>query len=156
MALTKRVIPVAQELVFAVLSDPPSYDAFVVGTKAIRRFDPRYPEPGTAFAHTLGFGPLFLRDETRVERVEPPARLVLRAFMRPVGVTRVDFRLAPSGGGTLVTVEEYPIDGPLSRVWSPPLEVAMWLRNLVTLVRLQRLARRRAEQVELEFSRHRA
>jgi uncharacterized protein YndB with AHSA1/START domain len=149
MARTKRLIPAPPEHVFAVLEDPPAYEAFVVGTKAVRSFDPRYPERGSAFHHTLGWGPFFLRDQTRVLEVDPPSRLLLKAFMRPFAVNRVDFRLTPEGEGTLVEVEEYPIEGPMSKIWCAPLDGLMWLRNSLMLIRLERLARRRAGQASL-------
>ena len=152
MTQTRKLIDAPPEHVYAVLSDPPSYDRFVVGTKAIRHFDPRFPEPGSTLHHTVGAGPLILRDHTRVERADPPKRLVLRASMRPIAVNRVDFRLVPESGGTTVTVEEYPLDGPLSRIWSPPLEGLMWLRNMLMLLRLERLAKRRAEQAQMPGS----
>ncbi len=146
MALSKRLIPASPEHIFTVLSDPPRYASFVVGTKAIRRFDPRFPETNSAFHHTLGLGPFVLRDETRVIAVEPPTRLVLKAFMRPFSINEVDFRLTPHDDATLVVVEEHPIEGPAKKVWSPPLEAALWLRNKELLRRLERLAKRQAEQ----------
>ena len=152
MARSKRHIPASPEQIFTVLSYPPRYAYFVVGTKKVRHFDPRYPEENTAFHHTLGLGPLFLRDETRVLAVEPPTRLVLKAFMRPFAVNKVDFQLTPEEDGTLVVVEEYPLEGAAKKVWSAPLEVAMWLRNKELLRRLDRLARRQAEQSAMDGS----
>lgn len=149
MAISKRLIPVPVDHIFTVLSDAPRYASFVVGTKRIRHFDPRFPEENTAFHHTLGLGPLFLRDETRVVRVEPPTRLMLKAFMRPFAINEVDFRLTPQEERTLVTVEEHPVDGPATKIWSLPLDAVMWLRNKVLLRRLERLAKRQLKQAAM-------
>lgn len=112
MARNRAVVDAAIETVFAVLSHPRTYDEFVVGTKRIRRFDPRWPEVESVFHHTLGVGPLILRDLTRVLGVSEPDRLVLRAQIRPFSVNCVTFTLRPQGDGTEVEVEEHAIEGP--------------------------------------------
>jgi hypothetical protein len=83
----------AADTVFAVLSDPRAYANFVVGTKRIRYFDPTWPEPGSAFHHTIGTGPVMLRDTTRVVEVEEDRRLVFDAGVGPIGVSRIVFTL---------------------------------------------------------------
>ena len=143
MAVNTIVVAVPPEAVFAVLADPAAYGAFVVGSKHIRRFEPTWPEVGSVFHHTLGMGPLVLRDLTRVEEVEDGRRLVLRAQMRPFSVNRVAFTLRPSGEGTEVEVEEHAIEGPVALVWNPLFEAAMALRNQEMLRRLKRIAERR-------------
>lgn len=149
MARTSRRLSAPVEAVFSVLSHPPNYGYFVVGTKTIRRFDPRWPQVDAVFHHTVGLGPLFLRDKTRVFKVEPPDHLILHAGMGPLSVNLVDFRLSPDPAGTVIVVEEYPIRGPLAKIWSPPLDAAMWLRNFLMLRRVERLAQRRAELAHL-------
>lgn len=146
MARNRRVVAAPVATVFAVLSDPRTYDDFVVGTKRIRRFDPRWPEVKSVFHHTLGIGPLILRDVTRVTEVVEPDRLVLRAQMRPFAVNRVAFSLRPSDGGTEVEVEEHAIEGPAAAVWNRALDGVLWLRNKEMLRRLGKVAERRAEQ----------
>ncbi|MBW3556212.1 MAG: SRPBCC family protein [Actinobacteria bacterium] len=136
-------MPASLATVFAVLADPRRYDEFVVGTKRIRRFDPRWPEVGSVFHHTLGMGPLVLRDLTRVVEVTAPHRLVLRAQMRPFAVNRVAFSLNPEGEGTVIEVEEYAIEGPAAALWGPALDRLMWLRNQEMLRRLDKVAQRR-------------
>lgn len=146
MATNRTVIPVPVETVFAVLSDPRTYDEFVVGTKRIRRFEPTWPDKGSEFHHTLGVGPFILRDLTRVEEVDEPLRLVLRAQMRPVAVNRVAFALRPVEDGTEVEVEEHAIEGPAAVLWNPAFDGLMWLRNQAMLRRLTRVAERRLAQ----------
>ncbi|HEX6595886.1 MAG TPA: SRPBCC family protein [Acidimicrobiales bacterium] len=147
MATNRTVIPAPVETVFAVLSDPRTYDEFVVGTKRIRRFEPSWPDKGSEFHHTLGIGPLILRDLTRVEEVDEPLRLVLRAQMRPLAVNRVTFALFPTDhGGTEVEVEEHAMEGPAALLWNPLFDGLMWLRNQEMLRRLTRVAERRLAQ----------
>ena len=153
MAVNKTVVHAPPEAVFAVLSDPAAFGAFVVGSKHVRRFDPTWPEPGSVFHHSLGVGPVVLRDVTRVEEVEEGRRLVLRAQMRPFAVNRVAFRLTPSEEGTEVEVEEHPIERLAATMWNPALDRLMWLRNQEMLRRLKRLANRRwARQLEVAAS----
>lgn len=146
MATNTTVIEVPPETVFAVLSDARTYDQFVVGTKRIRRFDPTWPEVGSEFHHTLGVGPLILRDLTRSMERDGERRLVMRAQMRPLAVNRVEFVLRPKDGGTEVEVEEHAIEGPAALLWNPAFEALMWLRNQEMLRRLKRVAERRLAQ----------
>ena len=144
MAVNTATIDAPPEAVFSVLSDPASYAAFVVGTRTIRRFDPRFPEQGSEFHHTLSVGPVpIVWDLSRVEEVADGRRLVLRAQMRPFAVNRVAFTRRPAAGGTEVEVEEYPIEGPAALLWNPAFEALMALRNAEMLRRLRQLAERR-------------
>jgi uncharacterized protein YndB with AHSA1/START domain len=144
MAVNTAVVEAPPETVFSVLADPPSYASFVVGTKTVRRFDPRFPEQGSEFHHTLSFGPVpVIWDLSRVEEVADGRRLVLRAQMRPMAVNRVAFTLRPVEAGTKVEVEEYAIEGPAALLWNPAFEGLMWLRNQEMLRRLTALAERR-------------
>ncbi len=147
MSVNRTFVAAPPQTVFAVLSDPPSYARFTVGTKRIRRFDPRWPDVGTTFHHTLGVGPLILRDLSRVVELEAGRRLVLRAQMRPLAVNRVAFSLrARDGEGTDVEIEEHAIEGPAAAVWNPVLDGLMWLRNQELLRRLKKVAERRAQR----------
>jgi hypothetical protein len=153
MACNTALVGAPPQVVFSVLADPPSYAKFVVGTKRIRRFDPRWPDPGSAFHHTLGLGPFILRDLTTVAELDEPRVMVLRAQMRPFAVNRVAFRLTPGEEGTEVEVEEHPIEGLAAAMWNPAMDRLMWLRNQEMLRRLKRLAeRRRARQLEVAAS----
>lgn len=140
MSRNRTLVRASPATVFAVLSDPRKYAYFVVGTKKIRRFDPGYPDPGAAFHHSLGVGPLVLRDLSRVEEVGEEQRLVLRAQMSIVGVNVVAFELKAGEGGTEVTVEEHPLEGFVARTWNPVFEAMLWLRNQEMLRRLRKAA----------------
>jgi len=144
MATVARVIGAPAAAVAAVLADPRSYDGVVVGSKRIRWFDARWPEPATQFHHSVGFGILHIRDRTIVVLDDLPSRLVLTAGMGPLGKAEVDFTLTPTDGGTRVEMREEPVSGPIKALWSPPLAAAMRLRNSRALRRLEKLSRSRA------------
>lgn len=143
MAHTEKLIHAPADAVFALLCDPRAYQRFVVGTKRVRHFDPRWPEPGTAFHHTVGIGPLKLRDKTEVTTCEPPTRLVARPHIRPFVITETVFELEPRGDDTLLRLDEYAVDGPLAPVWPGPLDGLMALRNRAVVRRIARLAQQR-------------
>jgi carbon monoxide dehydrogenase subunit G len=143
-ATVERVVEAPPEAVAAVLADARRYDSVVVGSKRIRWFDARWPEPGTRFHHSVGFGPLHIRDHTTVMQDALPDRLRLRAGMGPLGAAEVDFTLTPSGGDTRVAMREEPVSGPLKALWSRPLAAAMRARNARSLRRLEKLAQDRA------------
>lgn len=144
VSVNRAVLGAPAEAVFAVLADAQCYDRFVVGTKRIRMSDTAWPAEGTELHHTIGAGPFVLRDSTRVVEVRPPERLVLRAGMRPVGVSVVVFDLRPVDGGTEVRVEERPVEGPEAAVWNPLFDALLWLRNVLMLHRLDRLVQQRS------------
>ncbi len=147
MTRNRTVVDATPETVFAVLADPRRYAYFVVGTKKIRRFDPRWPEPGSAFHHTLGVGLPLIRDATVCVEVDEPHRLVLRAHMRPLAVNETTFRLTPQQGGTSVEVEERAVAGPAAaKVVAPLVDGLLWLRNQELVRRLRKTVERREEQ----------
>jgi uncharacterized protein YndB with AHSA1/START domain len=128
------------ERVFAVLSDPSSYASWVVGSKEIRGADAGFPAPGTRFHHSVGFGPLTVKDHTEVLESVPPRRLVLKAKARPLGTARVVIELAPEDGGTRVRMVE-DAGNPLTRLLFNPLtHLLVRGRNVEGLRRLKALA----------------
>src|SRR4051812_37888362 len=136
-------MPVAPQAVWDVLADPAGYEYWVVGSKAIRDAAAAFPAPGTKFHHTIGFGPLTLRDHTEVLAAEVPRLLRLRAKGRPVGTATVELELTPRDGGTVVRISENP-DGPYSVLALHPfVHVVTKLRNAESLMRLEELALRR-------------
>ena len=143
MARTTIQISAPPEAVFAIMSDPFSYSQWVVGCKEIRRVDGDWPEPGATFHHSVGLGPITVRDTTSVEVCERDRRLVLRARARPTGVARVEFDLAPQDGGTEVTQLEHPIEGPPALLHNPVQDWLIDRRNREGLRRLKQLAERR-------------
>src|SRR3954463_9739144 len=137
-------MPVPRRTVWEALADPYGYAYWVAGSKAVRDADPGWPAPGTRFHHTIGVGPLTLRDHTEVMEAEPPRLMRLRANSRPLGAATVTLRLTPLDGGTAVEMVEHPA-GPFAVLaLNPLLYVLTQLRNARSLMRLEDLARRRS------------
>ena len=143
-ATSHRVLAVPAAAVVMVLSDPRTYDGVVVGSRRIRWFDARWPEVGSRFHHTVGMGPLSVRDHTEVIANELPDRLVLAVQVRPLGSAEVEFRITPEASATRVDITETPTSGLLAATWSPPLAVLTRRRNDRVLARLEKVARQRA------------
>ncbi|HEX8802598.1 MAG TPA: hypothetical protein VF743_00350 [Acidimicrobiales bacterium] len=160
-SVVDRHVAAPVDVVAAVLADPRTYDGLVVGSRRVRWFDPTWPAPGARLHHTVGFGPVTIRDHTEVLHDALPDRLELAAAVRPIGVLRVVFTLRPgaagagtaatavaageaaAGAGTRVEMLEEPLSGPVVRLWSPPARRLTDRRNAVTLRRLDELARDR-------------
>jgi uncharacterized protein YndB with AHSA1/START domain len=138
-------MPVRPETVWDALADPHGYAYWVVGSKSVRDAEPGFPAPGTKFHHTIGVGPLTLRDHTEVIEAERPRLLRLRAKGRPVGTATVSLRLTPEADGTTVEIVEHP-DGLFSLLaFNPLLQLATKARNAESLARLEELALARSE-----------
>ncbi len=131
------------DAVFDVLRDGRTYEHWVVGTRAIRVVEPDWPAPGSALHYTIGYGPLRKDDETRSCGYEPDRRLELEAHAWPAGTARIELRAEPVAGGTRVSIDEHPLRGPAKLLHNPLADLAIKLRNVETLRRLERLARRR-------------
>lgn len=145
MATTDRLVRASADRCFAVLSDPRSFAYWVVGSREVRSADPEWPKVGSAFDHTVGFGPLRTYDHTEVEHVEPNRTLSLRAKARPFGTARVILHLQPESDGTRVTITEEPLDR-LSRLLFPRVaERLLRRRNDAALDRLAELAEGRVQ-----------
>jgi uncharacterized protein YndB with AHSA1/START domain len=129
------------EHVYAVLADGERYADWVVGAKKIRSVDPSWPAPGSAFRHTVGIGPMEIRDSSTVQAVEPDRMISLRVRARPAGVARVDIRLERAeDGGTDIVMEETPVGG-VAKVLDNPLQrLLLKGRNVEALRRLAQLA----------------
>jgi uncharacterized protein YndB with AHSA1/START domain len=140
MAQIEVVVPAAREDVWSVLADPWSYSRWVVGAKAVRGVDGRWPEPGSRFHHTVGFGPLTLHDETRCVLAEAPRLLVLDARARPLGRASVEVRLASVEGGARISIEEHVVSPTILALLDPLLVPFIAARNAESLRRLGELA----------------
>ncbi len=137
-------MPVSPQDVWDVLADPGEYGYWVVGSKVIRDADANWPEPGSKFHHTVGFGPFKVSDHTKSIEADPPHRLKIRAKGRPFGTASVTLEMTPKDGGTVVSITENP-DGvfrPLA--YFPPLQIAAHGRNAESLMRMEELALRKA------------
>src|SRR4051812_36331350 len=97
--------------VWDVLADPPSYEEWVVGNKAVRDHDGHWPAAGSEFHHTVGFGPFAVKDKTVCLGAQPPLRLVMNVRALPVGHGIVTFELSEIGSTTLVRMEEHGAGG---------------------------------------------
>lgn len=142
MATTTSHFAATPERVFSVLSDPRSYEYWVVGSKEIRHWDTGFPARGTSFHHTFLIGLLPVRDSTTVLEVDPPRRLKLRARARRTGVAHVTLDLLPKDGGTEVSITEVPVEGVAAKLHNPLQDKLIQMRNVESLRRLKRLAER--------------
>ena len=137
MACTERTIPATPEQIWAVLGDAMSYDRWVVGAKDIRTADGTWPEPGSTLDHTVGVGPMQLKDNTKVLESEASRRIVMEARGRPLGIARIEIRLEPEGSGTKVTMIEDAVRPAPVKAMNPALNPLIHSRNVETLRRLE-------------------
>lgn len=142
MSRTSITVDAPPARVFEVLSDPGSYRHWVVGSKDVRDADPEFPAPGSRFHHSVGFGPLTVRDHTVVEELDPPKRIKLRAKVRPLGTAKVTLELRRAGRSrTRVTMSEGPADPLSALAFFHPLTLLLVRgRNEESLRRLGELA----------------
>lgn len=140
MARNERYIPVSPGSVFEVLADARQYGYVVAGSKEIRDSDPRWPRKGAKFHHTVGYGPLNVKDTTHVVDVDPPQMLRVIASAKPLGKAEVTFELEEENGGTRVTLVEDPVVPKVIYPLTPPVHVFTRLRNRETLRRLAEVA----------------
>lgn len=147
MSRVEMELPATPARLFELLEDPRSLRTLVVGARRIRRFDPRWPEVGSTLHHTIGWGPLVVRDTTEVLDCVPGRRLVLQARIRWFGTFVVSFDLAPGlAGGTRLAIEEEPREGLVSLpVVRQAVEAGIRIRNAELGRRLQRLSDHRDE-----------
>jgi uncharacterized protein YndB with AHSA1/START domain len=125
------------EAVWEVLADPRLYGNWVVGASTTRDVEGRWPEPGSTLHHTQM---LVIHDTTTVLESDPRRRLVLEARARPLVIARVDIRIEPQDGGTLVVLDETATGGLLGALPREVSDTPIYLRNRETVRRLKRLA----------------
>ena len=137
-------MPVPPEAVWDALADAGGYGYWVVGSREIRDADEHWPAPGSRFHHTVGVGPLTVRDHTESLEARRPSLLRIRAKARPLGTAKVTLEMTPQDGGTRVRMTENP-DGVTSWLSLNPLtQVLVKARNAESLMRLEELALRQA------------
>ena len=139
MAKNETTIAARPERVYQVLLDPYTYPDWVVGCDDIRDVDDTWPAVGARFHHTVGAGPLKVKDNTKLMSSEAPRRLELEARARPAGVATVVFELEPESDGTVIRIIEFPKRGLAKTLHSPVMEVMIKTRNVETLRRLKNL-----------------
>lgn len=144
MATTRRLMSgLTPAQVFDVLRDGRTYGDWVVGTRTTSEVEPQWPAEGTAIHYTLGYRPVRKDGVTTSMAYEPDRRLALEAHAWPAGTAGIEITAEPRGADTLVSIHEAPLRGPASVVHNPIADLLIRLRNVETLRRLERLARRR-------------
>ncbi len=142
MSFTTIHVDAVPERVFAVLSDPRSFGDWVVGSDTIRDADAQWPAAGSRFHHTVGTGPLKVRDHTEVLESHPPHRLVLRARARPLGTAQVTLTIAREREGSEIIMQEQAADPASKLLFNPIAQPLLHWRNVESLRRLKRLVER--------------
>jgi uncharacterized protein YndB with AHSA1/START domain len=143
MAVVKRRIDAPADRVFAVLADGWVYSGWVVGASHMRAVGADWPAVGSRLFHASGTWPATVNDQTAVEAVEQDRRLVLLARGGFMGAARIEMTLRPDpGGGTVVVMDERPVDGPGRWAHNPALDRVLAWRNRESLSRLAVLAER--------------
>lgn len=129
------------EKVYRVLCDPVSHPRWLIGAQRIRAVDVGYPQPGTAFHHSVGLiSAVTVDDRTDVIIADPPNRLLLAVHAGPFD-GEVEFLLAaeasPNGYTTRLTMRETSIGPGVALM--PGLRFALFARNRLSLQQLAKL-----------------
>ncbi len=128
--------------VWAALADPYGYGEWVVGSREIRDIEGDWPQPGSTFHHTQGFGPVALvKDTTTVLECDEGRRLKLEVRIRPWLIGHVELTLVDDGAGTRVRMVEQTRGGVMKPL-KPLLDRAYKPRNVESLRRLEALSER--------------
>jgi uncharacterized protein YndB with AHSA1/START domain len=129
-------IPSPPDEVYAVLADPETYPAWLVGAERIRGVDPEFPRPGSKFEHSVGpTKATTIDDRTESLDAQPNRHLALLVHAGPFH-GRVDFHLEPAAAGaTKITFAEQPA-GPMA-VLTPVLRPTLHGRNRRSLQQLR-------------------
>lgn len=141
----RRTVNVPPERVFAELTDAWMFTGWVVGASHIRGVDDDWPRVGARLHHTVGPWPMTISDNTEVLELHPPRRMVLQARAWPAGEARIEITVEPSAEGSLVTMAEWPTDGPGRWLRNPLLDALLRSRNRESLARLASIAENRPE-----------
>ena len=140
MSTNTRVMSCTPEAVFAVLGDGWLYPGWVVGASRMRSVDANWPQVGSSLHHSIGVWPLLINDETRVEELSEPTRIVMRAKGWPIGEAWVQIDVEPHTRGCRVRIQEKATSGPGSLVPDALMNIPLYLRNMETLKRLAYIA----------------
>lgn len=139
MAHVEELVPADVSTVWAALVDPRTYPQWLAGCKHIRGVDDEWPQPGAAFHHRVGVGPLTFDDRTVLVDLDEERTLVLRIRASFAVQAIVTFTLRPAPGGTLVAFEEEPAKRLIGNLVRPVLDPLTHLRNQASLRRLATL-----------------
>ncbi len=126
--------------VWAVLSDGYRYADWVHGTKEIRDVDADWPAEGTALHYTAGVGRVTYDGESTVKVSQSLGRLELEVDAGRAGSVHVSIVIEPSGAGSIVTLDERPLSGPVRLLLNPLSRLGFFARTKVMIVDLLQLA----------------
>ena len=147
MSVQRIVIEAAEHDIFSVLLDPYTYPEWLVGAQRIRSVDDAWPEPGTAFHHVVGFGPINSpippastvcrrRSAWSCNAPRPTLRPGGRAFHPANGLGQTVSGSAGEASRTEVSIEETPAS-PVLRLATPVVDPGIAVRNDASLKRLR-------------------
>jgi uncharacterized protein YndB with AHSA1/START domain len=145
MSQNSILIRADPDAVFDVLDDASAYPRWVVGARRVHTVDSSWPAIGSKFQHALGTAGAELHDSSKVIDRNRPKSIVLEVRFRPTGIARVEIRVAPTHPGSLVMIEETPIDGPITKLPRFVTGSLLTLRNALALQRLRHEVERRVE-----------
>ena len=143
MATTSITIDAPAHAVYDSLLDAWTYEVWVQGAKNIRKVDATWPQPGSRFHHSVGFGPLMTRDETKMLRHEPDRLVELNMQLWPIGEGIVRLELHEEGDQTHVTMYEEFTKGPAAMLDNVVQQFAIRLRNDWSLDKLKDVVEQR-------------
>ena len=137
MAFTSREYEVSPRAAFAVLRDPEMYPRWLVGAQEIRSVDATWPQPGSRFHHTVGFGPVRIADNTEVLDIDDAAMVLrLKVRARPLISAVATFRVLGSANRCVITLQEEPTVRVVGNLVRPVMDPATHVRNHRSLRRL--------------------
>jgi hypothetical protein len=126
--------------VMAILQRAETFPVWVVGPGRVVSIDPDWPGIGSGFTHETGRGPLKLRDRTTVQHLDlDGGRISLVAAFRPAGRAAIQIHVTPRGEGSRIVMHERPLSGPGSWLPQAIYRPALHVRNVLSLLRLERL-----------------
>lgn len=136
MAYTSREIAADRATVFAVIADPHTYPAWLVGNAEVDHVDDTWPTPGSRFHHRVGVWPFTLSDVTSLDVIEEPTMIRLLVRARPLIRAVATFRVISDGVRTVVSLEEEPAVPVIGAIVRPFMDPLIHLRNHASLRRL--------------------
>lgn len=123
-----------------MLSDGYRYADWVHGTKEIRDVDADWPTEGAVLHYIAGVGRLTYEGETTVKVSQSLGRLELEVNAGRAGAVHVTIAIEPSGAGSIVTLDERPLSGPVRVLHNPLSRLGLFARTKVMIVDLVQLA----------------
>jgi len=136
MSYNSCEIEARSDTVFAVIADPHTYPAWLVGNAEVREVEPDWPRPGSKFHHRVGIGPFTLADSSEVVEIEPGRLLRLHVRARPFISAMSTFRVVGDGVRTVVSLEEEPVLRLVGAIVRPLMDPLTHVRNHASLRQL--------------------